>query len=114
MDKADGPSRRPRQSLGTPRAPTAVLEPGEEYHDLATLVRGKARKNGEAEALVFGAHRFTYRGLDDRTDRIAAGLHRTGLRAGDRAGAFLFNTPEFVELWFALAKLGAVLVPLNT
>jgi carnitine-CoA ligase len=91
-----------------------VLDAGEEYHDLATLIRGKARKNGDAEALVFDSTRFTYRGLDERTDRAAAGLRRAGIGPGQRVGAFLFNTPEFVELWFALAKLRAILVPLNT
>ncbi|MCI4367493.1 MAG: AMP-binding protein, partial [Thermoplasmata archaeon] len=91
-----------------------MLDPGEEYHDLATLIRGKARKNGDAEALVFGTTRLSYRALDERTDRVAAGLRRVGIRPGERVGAFLFNTPEFVELWFALAKMRAVLVPLNT
>ena len=91
-----------------------MLDRGESYHDLATLIRGKARKNGEAPALRFEGTTFTYRGLDERTDRVAAGLRRSGISKGDRVAALLFNTPEFVELWFGLAKLGAILVPLNT
>jgi crotonobetaine/carnitine-CoA ligase len=91
-----------------------MLQPGEEYHDLASLVRAKAARNGERPALRFERASLSYAGLDRATDRVAAGLAREGIRRGDRVAALLFNGPEFVELWFGLAKLGAVMVPLNT
>ena len=92
----------------------AMLDPGEEYHDLATLLRAKARKNGGRPALRFATRTLTYEALDLETDRVAAGLARDGIRAGDRVAALLFNTPEFPLLWFGAAKLGAIFVPLNT
>jgi carnitine-CoA ligase len=91
-----------------------MAAPEEQYHDLASLVRGKARKNGERLALQFETRDFTYTGLDRESERVANGLAAAGIRAGDRVAALLFNTPEFPLLWFALAKRAAVFVPLNT
>jgi carnitine-CoA ligase len=91
-----------------------MLDSGEQYHDLATLVRAKARKNGDRTALRFEGSRLSYRALDEETDRIAGGLAHAGIGPGDRVATLLLNTPEFPLLWFALAKRGAVVVPLNT
>jgi carnitine-CoA ligase len=91
-----------------------MLDATEEYHDLATLLRRKAVKNGAKPALRFAHRTFTYETLDRETDRVASGMAREGVRRGDRVAAFLLNTPEFPLVWFGAAKLGAVLVPLNT
>jgi carnitine-CoA ligase len=91
-----------------------MLTSTEEYHDLATLIRSKAQKNGDRIALRFPTQTLTYSELDQETDRFAAGLADAGVHRGDRVAALLQNRPEFPILWFALAKLGAVLVPLNT
>jgi len=91
-----------------------MLEADEEYHDLATLVRAKARKNSDRPAIRFERRSFSYSELDRESDRVAAGLARAGIQRGDRVAALLFNCPEFLTLWFGAAKLGAVTVPLNT
>jgi crotonobetaine/carnitine-CoA ligase len=91
-----------------------MLEPDEEYHDLASLVRAKAAKNGTMPALRFGDKVYTFLDLDRATDRLANGLAAAGIGPGDRVAALLYNTLEFPLLWFGLAKRGAVLVPLNT
>ncbi|MCI4349417.1 MAG: AMP-binding protein [Thermoplasmata archaeon] len=91
-----------------------MLEPGEEYHDLATLIRRKAAKNGSKPAIRVAGGSLSYAELDDRTNRIAAGLARAGFHAGDRLATLLFNGTDFLELWFASAKLGVTFVPLNT
>ena len=91
-----------------------MLDEGEAYHDSATLVRAKAKKNGEHVALRFEGREISYRDLDRNTDRIAGGLAASGLTAGERVAALLYNTAEFPLLWFALAKRRLVLVPLNT
>jgi carnitine-CoA ligase len=91
-----------------------MLESGEEYHDLAALVRGKAAKNGTKPALRFGERTYTFLDLDRATERLANGLAAAGIGPGDRVAALLYNTLEFPLLWFGLAKRGAVLVPLNT
>jgi acyl-CoA synthetase (AMP-forming)/AMP-acid ligase II len=90
-----------------------MLLPSEEYHDLATLVRAKALKNHDRPAFRFASGGFTYTELDRASDRVAAGLSEAGIGRGDRIAALLFNCPEFLELWFGAAKLGAILVPIN-
>jgi crotonobetaine/carnitine-CoA ligase len=57
---------------------------------------------------------WTYRQLDEETDRVAAGLAALGVRRGDKVSLMLNNCVELAVLWFALAKLGAVAAPVNT
>ena len=56
---------------------------------------------------------FTYRTLNDRTNRAANHLLAKGVEKGDRVAALLFNCNEFLEIYFACAKLGVIFVPLN-
>src|SRR5919205_2623850 len=83
---------------------------------LAGLARKPAtaqRVNAAREAVRFGAAALTYDELDDRSNRLAAGLVERGLQKGDRVGILMYNRLEWVELFFALAKAGAVMVPIN-
>ena len=57
--------------------------------------------------------RFTFRELDQRANRVANALAASGVGTGDRVGILLMNGVEFVETFFGIAKLGAVVVPLN-
>lgn len=84
------------------------------FHDLATLVREKGRRNGDRTALRFPDGELSYRELDARSNQIAHGLRASGIARGGRVAALLFNCRAFVELWFGAAKAGVVLVPLNT
>jgi crotonobetaine/carnitine-CoA ligase len=57
---------------------------------------------------------YTYKEFDARTNQLANGLKSTqGLECGDRVIVSLANGPAFLFTWFALAKLGAVMVPVN-
>jgi long-chain acyl-CoA synthetase len=56
---------------------------------------------------------FTYAALDDASARLAAVLHGRGVRAGDRIGLMLPNTPVFPIAFYAVVRLGAVVVPMN-
>jgi long-chain acyl-CoA synthetase len=51
--------------------------------------------------------------MDEMTDRLAAGLARLGVKKGDRVGIFMPNTPQFVVAYFAILKLGGVVVATN-
>jgi len=57
--------------------------------------------------------RLNYAELDRRCNRTADLLARAGVRVGDRVALLLMNGIEFVESFFAIAKLGAIVVPLN-
>ena len=56
---------------------------------------------------------FTYAQIDERTDRIASGLAAHGVGPGDRVAVISANRMEMLELFFACAKAGAAMVPLN-
>jgi fatty-acyl-CoA synthase len=57
--------------------------------------------------------RWTYAELDDLCSRLAAGLADRGVAKGTRVAVLARNSHAFVALRFALARLGAVLVPIN-
>src|SRR5262245_10997895 len=68
----------------------------------------------EKTAFASGGHRITFRELHDRVGKIAAALDQHGFKAGDRLALLLPNEPEFIELIYACAWLGLIVVPLNT
>jgi len=67
----------------------------------------------DAEAVVGGRERLTYRALNRRVNRLANALKAQGLKMGDRIAMLSYNRVEFVEVIMAAAKLGLILVPLN-
>ncbi len=71
------------------------------------------RSHGDRTALVFGERRWTYRELDAEIARMAAGLHALGVAPGGRVALQLRNRPEFVTLYYAIQRLGAVAVPMD-
>ncbi|MBM7114617.1 (2,3-dihydroxybenzoyl)adenylate synthase [Archangium primigenium] len=72
------------------------------------LLRERAERHGARTALVGGTQRLSYRELDLRADQLAAGFHALGIQAGDRVVVQLPNLPEFLEVCFALFRLGAL------
>ncbi|SPP98102.1 class I adenylate-forming enzyme family protein [Bradyrhizobium vignae] len=92
-----------------------ALEANHEVSPLGELVSLRARTHGTVKAIdVFerGQH-ATYLEMDLESNRYANALLAAGVRKGDRIGLMLPNRIEFPLLWFACAKLGAVVVPLN-
>lgn len=79
-----------------------------------SLVDEKAERFGEREALVFGEQRYTFKQVRERVDEVAAGLIKLGVRHGDHVALWLVNRPEWIFCMFALARIGAVQVPVNT
>jgi fatty-acyl-CoA synthase len=77
-------------------------------------LRRRAATSADHPAIVFQREAIPYGLLADRTDRLAAGLQALGVAAGDRVAYLGNNHPSFVESLFAVARAGAVLVPLNT
>jgi len=75
----------------------------------------RARTHGNVVAIdVFDrGERATYAEMDRRSNLYANGLRKLGVRKGDRVGVMLPNRIEFPILWCSIAKLGAVMVPIN-
>ncbi|HYW02408.1 MAG TPA: AMP-binding protein [Gammaproteobacteria bacterium] len=85
------------------------------YPSVADLVRRKARENGERTWLTAtDGRRYSYREVDDLSDRLAAGFAGLGVDRGDHVAIFACNSPEWILAWFALLKLGAAPVTVNT
>ena len=73
-----------------------------------------ARKYGGREALYFKGTRWSFKQLADSVDRAAKGLIHLGVEPGDKVSIWVPNRPEFFHLFFGLAKIGAITVPVNT
>jgi len=72
-------------------------------------VRVYAKKTG----LVDGERRFTYQQINERVNRLANALKNLGLKKGDKIAFMGGNCHQFVEAYFAVAKAGLVIVPIN-
>lgn len=58
--------------------------------------------------------RFTYSQFNDRVDQLAKGLLYIGVNQGDKVGIWANNVPDWLTFMFATAKIGAILVTINT
>ena len=65
------------------------------------------------KALIFEDHTFTYQEVNLRTNQLSNFLLDIGVQKGDRISVLLYNCNQYVEIFFALSKIGAILVPLN-
>jgi fatty-acyl-CoA synthase len=71
-------------------------------------------RDPEKPAVIFGDDVLTYRQFADAADRVAAVLWHRGIRKGDAVAYIGENSPQFLQVMFAAAQLGAVFVPVNT
>ena len=81
---------------------------------LGSLPAEAARRWGAREALCFQGRRWSFGELSSSIDRVARGLMRLGIAPGEHVALWMVNRPEFIAAAFAVMKIGAVLVPINT
>jgi long-chain acyl-CoA synthetase len=77
-------------------------------------LRRSLQTNPRGTATIFGERRRTWREVGDRVARLAAGLKRLGVNAGDRVAVLSLNSDRYLELYLAVGWTAAVIVPLNT
>lgn len=82
--------------------------------NLRSLWIEKAAKNGDRPFLLFRDERVSYAQMHTRSNSVANALWSEGIRKGDKVAVMLGNGPEFLYVWFGLAKIGAIMVPINT
>lgn len=84
-------------------------------HNIGQHLSKRAQISGNTEAFVEFERdrRFTYAQLNSRSNQTAAALLANGVQQGDRVATLLKNGIEFIETYYAVAKIGAVLVPVN-
>ncbi len=73
---------------------------------------------GDKTALIFEScegmvQQFSYASLNEDINRTANLFHHLGIQKGDKVALHLDNCPEFIFCWFGLAKIGAIIVPIN-
>jgi long-chain acyl-CoA synthetase len=77
------------------------------------LLRAGLDANPEGLALISADTRWTWRTLDDLSDRLAVGLLGLGLSRGDRVASLMPNRPALIVHYLACFKAGLVATPLN-
>ncbi|HJN49445.1 MAG: long-chain-fatty-acid--CoA ligase [Pseudomonadales bacterium] len=82
-------------------------------NNIGLLLSKRAFLNPDREAYVDATHRLTFDALNRRSNCTGNALVAMGVEPGDRVALLLMNSTDFMESYFALAKIGAVVVPLN-
>ena len=81
---------------------------------LSQVLSQTAARYPERPVIVDGENNITYRELSARVDHLAHGLIELGVEKGEKVGLWMPNIPEWVIAYFAIARIGAVVVPMNT
>lgn len=81
--------------------------------NIGYLLYKRAMLSPKLEALVVGDVRRSFRELNDGANRVANAMREMGIKQGDRVAVLALNDPEYLELFFGLAKIGVVMVPIN-
>lgn len=84
------------------------------HHPIYEFLEKSARDYPNNISTIFFDKKYTYKQLKERVDRLATGLKSLGLEKNDRIAIYLPNCPQFVISFFAINKIGAIIVPFNT
>ncbi|MFC6284846.1 MULTISPECIES: class I adenylate-forming enzyme family protein [Polaromonas] len=87
--------------------------PWTEVSPLGDLLVKSANRHPNRDALVFPESRVTYSQLLDGAMRVARGLLAQGVKRGEHVGLLASNSSDFVQAFFGISLMGAVVVPLN-
>lgn len=80
---------------------------------MGEIIRVNARKNPDKLAIKDIKRSLTNKEYNERTNKLANGLLKRGLRKGDKIAILMNNRVEFMEIYGAAAKAGLIIVPLN-
>ncbi len=80
---------------------------------LGSILRRVARRYANREAIIFEGQRSTFAQFNSRVNRLAHALLGVGIGRSDKVAILSSNCNEYLELYFACAKIGAILVALN-
>ncbi len=85
-------------------------------YTLGSILEKWAFETPDREFIVYPDRnlRFTYKQFNQRVDELAKGLLLIGVKPGDKVGIWAKNVPDWTTIMFATAKIGAVLVTINT
>lgn len=104
------PSEKPWVKNYDPGVPETIDLP---IHPLQDFLTNAAQKYGDKTALVFKGKEISYAELDSMTDQIAAALHATGFKKGDRAVIYMVNSPQSIISYYGVLKAGGIVIATN-
>ncbi len=81
--------------------------------NIGEFLTKRALLSPDKEGMVCDDQRFTFKQLNERSNRLANFMLGMGIRKGDRVGLLALNVPEYYDMFFGLGKIGAILVPMN-
>ena len=90
-----------------------LISPAVRRQTIADALRRTALRLPQKLGIVCGQTAWTYADFDALVTRLAAGLSGKGVKPGDRVAVLARNSHGFAALRFALARMGAVMVPIN-
>ncbi len=78
------------------------------------FIRELELRYADRELIVFEGQRLTYGEAAKHSEQLARGMLAAGVSKGTRVGILMPNSPDFVLTWLAAARIGAIIIPINT
>jgi acyl-CoA synthetase (AMP-forming)/AMP-acid ligase II len=91
-----------------------VMPLGDLLPTMASLIRAATDAYGDRVLLRTGTDELRYTEADRRSAAVAAGLLARGVRKGEHIGILMPNSADWIVAYFAVTRIGAVAVPINT
>jgi len=110
MESQNPYESRPWLSAYAPGVPDVIEEVTETLSD---MIEASIARYGSAAALEFFGATTTYHDLGEQIERAAEGLRKLGVSHGDRVAIILPNCPQHVVAFYAVLRLGAIVVEHN-
>ena len=81
--------------------------------DLATILAKRVARSPDKPWILTDSGAYSYREMDGRSGKLAKGFAEQGVAAGDTVLIMLPDTVDYIVIWCALSKMGAIEVPVN-
>ncbi|MEQ3551413.1 AMP-binding protein [Pseudonocardia nematodicida] len=91
-----------------------IVDRLESVPSIDRLLELGCRRHADKAFIRWRGETTTYAEFDADVARVAGALTGLGVREGDRVAVMMTNSPDWLALWFAVVRTGAVLVPINT
>jgi len=116
VDEKGGLSMVLPEELQNPRELYSRVESEPFPESITALLRSVVTRYPDRDAIRFidGSPTLSYQQLEDKVARLAGGLRAHGVGTGTRVAALMPNKPAYPITYLAAARLGAIIVPLNT
>jgi len=85
-----------------------------EFNNFYELIHFQAKKQAKKVAILIDNKKITYSQILKNVDNLSVTLANKGIKEGESVALFLGNSEEFIYSVFAISKLGAIVVPINT